>query len=891
MSKALVKYFIIASVAGTSNVPVFANTPNNYNYVFGGSNSELIPIELTITFSDSSNVTIQSADAGWWSHTGRHVPDNSNYITGVGYYNYASYYTFESTSSISKGVSSAAIRIYSSDIKSTEKSLNLQFSEVSSSPLELDSDGNETTTTVFDDLVTGEYGFDSVNTSNSKTSLTFSLSEYANSGIESFVSNSGNYFSVGAYLCDYYGAACSNTPPGISSRVSLSDPGSYTFAGGTAYSNQDKDYNSNFSVGALGGTIDVNGHTSTLSGIFSGSGDLNVINSRSNGQVSFTSNNTHTGSVTIKNDAIVLINGSFADSSSLTAQSGSILKGTGVLPTTTIQSGATHAPGNSIGKQTISGNYTVESGGQLQIEIQGPQNDKLEVNGSAIINGTIEIDPFDGGTPFPYLNYEIVNATGGVSFDGNVNQSAISSSLLAYGSTLGIGNDGNRNTLDIQWQPRKGDGVVKAAMRQLNNDNSNQKSTASVLDQSFKNLALSASNATSTAGRNATGISIGTSGFTIDQAAAAELSPEYVDLLNKTVLIASPGQLKSAINKLAPEGYAAFQATGLDAIRQQRELLFSNAGRCEEKGWVIADPNESKSSSSSSLCLFADGSQQYISINGSNGLSSYSSNLNLALFGLQYEISDQWSAGAAYGYGDSNLYGMNIGSSNVRSTNNGVSLYSTYRPDEKFELQANLGYTNFELDGTRYVPYIGNGKSTKGSTSANGFGAGLRAKYTIPVKQTKSSNWFLISPIAGISWDSYQQNGFNETNGGATRLKIDSHAANSLVGTIGAELTTTPLPLFKSTKQTFRPRLSLAYQVDALANNTSTKELTSSFIGAPTSGSMTTQGENGGANRFVVSAGGDLQIAKDAFLYAAVNYQAETNGSQYGYSGGFKYNF
>lgn len=683
------------------------------------------------------------------------------------------------------------------------------------------------------------------------------------------------------------------TNPGITPNnpTNASNPYSTTFAGGTLNVDSSSVFTDNYLVGSAGGTVDSNGYSSTFTGTFSGSGDLSINNSGSGGQIDFTGSNTLTGALTVNRDATLVVNGSFADASLLTGESGSKIKGTGTLPATFIRAGAIHAPGNSIGKQTISGNYTVESGGQLQIEIQGPQNDKLEVNGSAVINGTIDIVPFDGGTPFPYLNYEIVNATGDVSFDGNVNHSAVTSSLLAFGSTLGIGNDGNRNTLDIQWQPRKGNGVVKAAMRQLNNDNSNQKSTASVLDQSFKNLALSASNSTGTAGRNATGISIGSSGFTTDQAAAAGLSAGYVDLLNKTVLIASPGQLKSAINKLAPEGYAAFQATGLDAIRQQRELLFSNAGRCEEKGWVIADPNESESSSSSPLCLFADGSQQYISINGSNGLSSYSSNLNLALFGLEYEISDQWSAGAAYGYGDSNLYDMNIGSSNVRSTNNGVSIYGTYRPDEKLELQANLGYTNFELDGTRFVPYIGNGKSTKGSTSANGFGAGLLAKYTIPVKQRKSNNWFLISPIAGISWDSYQQNSFNETNGGATRLKIDSHTANSLLGTIGAELTTTPLPLFKSTKQTFRPRLSVAYQVDALANNTSTKELTSSFIGAPTSGSMTTQGENGGANRLLVSAGGDLQIAKDAFLYAAVNYQAETNGSQYGYSGGLKYKF
>ena len=317
----------------------------------------------------------------------------------------------------------------------------------------------------------------------------------------------------------------------------------------------------------------MSGFNSVLSGAFSGNGDLIVFNSGEGGQVEFTADSDFSGSLTIRDGVSIKVNGDLSDASSITIESGALLSGVGGISAATLLSGSTHTPGNSIGEQAVAGNYNLNNGSQLQIEIQGPQNDKLNVNGTATIDGEVLIVPFDGGSPFPYFDYEIVNSGSNIVFNGSVNKDLVTSTLLSYGADLIVGNDGDPTTFDISWLPKNDVGLVGSALPRLGNNDLNQKSTARVLDSSFKSLAVAAANTSGTSGKNATGEAIGNSGFTTGQAAAAGYSSDYVQLLDDLVQLNSPGQLSAAINTLSPEPYAAFQAVGLNSLKQQRELL------------------------------------------------------------------------------------------------------------------------------------------------------------------------------------------------------------------------------------------------------------------------------------------------------------------------------
>ena len=684
---------------------------------------------------------------------------------------------------------------------------------------------------------------------------------------------------------------------GISSAVNAyaSNPFSTTFAGGTLIVDATGNYSTAYNIGASGGTIDQNSKSASFSGVFSGTGSLVLANSGADGTIALTGTNTYTGATAVSSGATLSVNGSIATSSGLTVASGGTIGGNGYLPATTINSGGHLAPGNSIGLITAS-SLNFGPGGTLDAEIQGPQNDKVSVTGNVTnFTGTANLIPYGGGSPWPNFDYQLITASNNFATSSSLtlDQSGVTSALLNYGTNLVQEADGNATTFDVQWQPKNGSGATASAVSSLGKGQRNQLATAGAFDSVFSSLATAAGNQSgTTTGLNATGTAIGTTGFTTGQAAAAGISSDFLTATSQLLALTSGSQLTAAIDSLSPEPYAAYQAVGLATLKRQRDLLFSQAGNCQGNGWIINAPETKKGKTPKRpVCVFAQANNATSSIRGQDGLSSYNSGVFSSFYGLEYQPSKQWSVGAAYGYGTSNLSNMSLTSANVSSDVNGGALYAVYKPAERWNIKALLGYSNFDVDGSRNVAYIGNGSTINGNTSANGYTAAINASYDIPIKVGKGKLPMLLKPIVGLAWGGYQQSGFTESDGGALNLRVNGNTANSLVGTLGMEFASSPIALSKNKVQSITPRLAVAYQVDALANSSGNKSLTSSFVDAPGAGSFSTQGENGGANAFTVAGGFDLQVAKNASLYATVSYELESNGSQFGYGGGLRVSF
>jgi uncharacterized protein with beta-barrel porin domain len=678
----------------------------------------------------------------------------------------------------------------------------------------------------------------------------------------------------------------------------ISSPWGQTLAGGTVVVDSSGTYASNWSLytslGASVNSIDQNGNEAALSGVFGGSGDINFTNSGVGGKIALLGTSTYTGSTTVADGATLSVNGSIASSSGLTVNSGGTIGGTGSLPQTNLVSGAKLAPGNSIGMVRVAGLNL--NGGTLDAEIQGPQNDKVSVTGNVTnFTGTAKLIPYGGGSPWPNIDYQLITASNNFATSSSLtlDQSGVTSALLNFGTNLVQEVDGNAATFDVQWQPKNGSGATASAVSSLGKGQRNQLATAGAFDNVFSSLATAAGNQSgTTTGLNATGTAIGTTGFTTGQAAAASITSDFLTATSQLLALTSGSQLTAAIDSLSPEPYSAYQAVGLSTLKRQRELLFSQAGNCQGNGWIINAPDTKKGKTPKRpVCVFAKANNATSSIRGQNGLSSYNSGIFSSFYGLEYKPSKQWSVGAAYGYGTSNLSDMRLTSANVSSDVNGGALYAVYKPAERWNIKALLGYSNFDMGGSRNVAYIGNGSTINGNTSANGYTAAINAAYDIPIKAGKTKLPMLLKPFAGLAWGGYQQSGFTESGGGALNLRVNGNTANSLVGTLGMEFTTSPIALSKNKVQSITPRLAVAYQVDALANTSSNKALTSSFVEAPAAGSFTTQGENGGANAFAVAGGFDLQVAKNASLYLTVSYELESNGSQFGYGGGLRVAF
>ncbi|TCH98297.1 autotransporter domain-containing protein [Roseococcus sp. SYP-B2431] len=114
-------------------------------------------------------------------------------------------------------------------------------------------------------------------------------------------------------------------------------------------------------------------------------------------------NNTY-ADATYVGGGTLTVNGSIAASSGLRVDSGATVSGIGTLPATVIDSGGTIAPGNSVGTLTVNGNLTVASGATMAMEVRGGAADRINVSGTAQLDGTIRLIPLGGNYSFnaPY---------------------------------------------------------------------------------------------------------------------------------------------------------------------------------------------------------------------------------------------------------------------------------------------------------------------------------------------------------------------------------------------------------------------------------------------------------------------------------------------------------
>lgn len=597
-----------------------------------------------------------------------------------------------------------------------------------------------------------------------------------------------------------------------------------------------------------------------------------------------TNANTYTGSTTVRNNVNLAVNGSIASSSGLSVESGGTVSGNGFLPATNLNPGATIAPGNSIG--TLTAAALSLNGGTINSEIQGPQNDRINVTGNVTnFTGTANIIPYGGGSPFPGFVYTIISAPNSVDFAAasslTLVQPQLTSALLNAGTTLVQNPQGDPKSFAVQWKPNNSTGAVSSAMQALGNGGANASCIAGSLDRAFNALATKASG-----NANNTGSLIGTTGFTTGQVAAAGMSTGFFDALNNLVQLPSNGQLVAAVNSLSPQSYAAFQSVGLDTLKQQREALLAQAGQCLSNGWIINGTKAKKP-----LCAFGLAQNNTSSIRGTSDLSSYNSGVFSGGIGLEYYPSKQWSFGGSYSNGTSYANNFSSSGATVTAGVNSINLFGTFAASDQWRVRGLLGYSNFNINGSRSIAFIGNGSLLSANTNANGFTAAIETDYTIPITKPSAQTQAVIKPLLGFAWGGYQQSGFSES-GGPLSLSVASNTAHSFVTTAGLELSTSPIPLNKDKTVSIRPNLLIAYQVDALANNASSKSLNSTFAEASSvCSTCSTQGQSLGTSALNVAGGVDLQVSQSTSLYLNASYRAYSNASQFGYGGGIRVRF
>ena len=353
----------------------------------------------------------------------------------------------------------------------------------------------------------------------------------------------------------------------------------------------------------------------------------------------------------------------------------------------------------------------------------------------------------------------------------------------------------------------------------------------------------------------------------------------------------------SLLSSSTLQPYASNQSIGLDALKNQRELVLNEAGECDRRGWVVYDSDknqpQAKTKKHQSLCIFAEGGNATGTINGSDTLGGYNTANASSAYGLEWKLSEQWAVGAAYGYGSTNLSNFNFQdtSANIGSTINSGTLYGVYRPDrqQRWKIAGLFGYSGFSYTGSR--SYLGD--TATSAYNASGFTGALQASYDVPLTTDYNNRANPLSPVhikpmLGLAYGSHQQDSFSESGAG-TLVNVQGQTTNSLLGTVGISLEA-PIPLNHTKTTIFIPKVGVAYQYDFLADQDGNRSITAILKDDATT-SYTAQGQNRGSSNLQLNLGADLQLNPKAVLYAGVSYQAFNNGDQLGYQGGLRYKF
>jgi fibronectin-binding autotransporter adhesin len=185
---------------------------------------------------------------------------------------------------------------------------------------------------------------------------------------------------------------------------------SLKFGGGTLRITATGSASNTISLLSGGGTLDIPtaGTTFTVTSPIAGAGGLTKTGV---GTLTLTGANTYTGGTTISEGTLLANNtsGSATGTTTVAVSTAGVLGGTGTV-SGNVTSNGTLAPGSSAGTLKISGNYTQNAAGKLQIEFASASSfDQLKVGGSATLAGTLELLLLGGYMPAPGAQFDVLD--------------------------------------------------------------------------------------------------------------------------------------------------------------------------------------------------------------------------------------------------------------------------------------------------------------------------------------------------------------------------------------------------------------------------------------------------------------------------------------------------
>jgi outer membrane autotransporter protein len=421
-------------------------------------------------------------------------------------------------------------------------------------------------------------------------------------------------------------------------------------------------------------------------------------------------------------------------------KSGGTLAGIGTVGATAIMAGGIHAPGNnSLGTQTINGNYT--NNGTLQIYMTPTLSSQVTVNGAVDISGaTLSLMPSPAfAADFNSLNgpFTIIANDGGDAVTGTF--SSVTGPLLFFDDIVDYaGGDGNDVTLELI---RNGLQFADVA------HTPNQKAAADGVDS---------------LGRG---------------------NP----LWNAIILQGDGGAARAAFDRLSGEIYASTRSALIedshfvrDAVNDRIRSAFGDLSAPAmpvmaygEGGPQFAPPD------SAGPVAWGHAFGSWGSFDGDGNAAAMGTSTGGFLTGIDGEIASDVRLGFLTGYSHS-TFDIDGRYSSGSSDNYHVGLYAGGKWNA-LRLTGGLAYTWHDIKTGRSVAFPGFGDSLTGNYGAGTFQAFGEAGYKIGIGAIS------FEPFANLAYVNLHTNGFTE-KGGDAALRVRGETTETTFTTRGVHL-------------------------------------------------------------------------------------------------------
>jgi outer membrane autotransporter protein len=422
-------------------------------------------------------------------------------------------------------------------------------------------------------------------------------------------------------------------------------------------------------------------------------------------------------------------------SSSVSIANGATLKGTGTVGAASVASGGTLAPGNSIGTLTVNGNLTLASGVIYNVEVSPAATDRINVSGTASINGSVVASVAPGTYSFGQ-QYTLINASGGVS--------GTFASLTGIPISLKGQLSYDANNVYLNLSPN-------ALAPQLSNATGNQHGVVAAIDAAVAAGAIPSAGFTALYGLSGPALN-----NALDQI-SGQAAPNVINAVGNSFL--SFMSMTAQGGSGASSNFAPGSAYGGADAPHRAQL-----GTGEMRVWGAAYGGH--------LGLSGD------SVSGAAGLSS--NNVGM-IGGADMRVADGILAGVTLGLGRQQFH-----SGNGTGDSDDVMLGLYGRADAgSAYLAASFGVGWHGIETQRVVTVSGT-DVLRGKQNANDFGGRIETGWHLPLDDT-----YTVTPYAAFAGESFESPAYAETAlSGASTFALSYAAQTTTLGRseLGAHL-------------------------------------------------------------------------------------------------------